>query len=379
MMIARGADVNHVDKLGMTPLLWAAAIDFGDSEMIALLLGSACAHRCSQQGRAHPRRTRPRPWQRRTGAGRSRTAANVHVHTDAGTGRQPAACRRAQVRGRGRFRGKRPFLDSVSFQSTSTFDNGPMAATPIVLDLLAQDQVKADFVCGRRRRAGAPRGRGAGARRGALDWQSHSSHGPSFGDLDDRMWQIQEDPNTEVADPRSRDRQRRSRSTNSGSLDQRVLNRVALDHPAGWRLQHGALQLLPQGLGRPAVGEHCAPSTATNGRGAGVMVLHDNFDRALPGLERFPPAVPKGRLPGLSPECVPIRKGATTACSSPPEGCMTNRREFLRWRLDSPPSRGSSPRAARPPCSLSPVKALPRHRTGLPPTLNKWRAVRASS
>ena len=40
MMIARGADVNHVDKLGMTPLLWAAAIDFGDSEMIALLLGS---------------------------------------------------------------------------------------------------------------------------------------------------------------------------------------------------------------------------------------------------------------------------------------------------------------------------------------------------
>jgi ankyrin repeat protein len=38
MMIARGADVNHVDKLGMTPLLWAAAIDFGDDQMIRLLL-----------------------------------------------------------------------------------------------------------------------------------------------------------------------------------------------------------------------------------------------------------------------------------------------------------------------------------------------------
>ena len=38
MMIARGADVNHVDKLGMTPLLWASAIDFGDSAMIELLL-----------------------------------------------------------------------------------------------------------------------------------------------------------------------------------------------------------------------------------------------------------------------------------------------------------------------------------------------------
>jgi ankyrin repeat protein len=40
MMIARGADVNHVDKLGMTPLLWAAAIDFGDEQMIRLLLQS---------------------------------------------------------------------------------------------------------------------------------------------------------------------------------------------------------------------------------------------------------------------------------------------------------------------------------------------------
>jgi len=40
MMIARGADVDHVDKLGMTPLLWASAIDFGDSDMIALLLES---------------------------------------------------------------------------------------------------------------------------------------------------------------------------------------------------------------------------------------------------------------------------------------------------------------------------------------------------
>ena len=38
----------------------------------------------------------------------------------------------------------------MSFQLTLTFDNGPMAATPIVLDLLAQYQVKATFfVCGK--------------------------------------------------------------------------------------------------------------------------------------------------------------------------------------------------------------------------------------
>ena len=40
MLIARGANVNVVDKLGMTPLLWAANIDFGDAAMIDLLLKS---------------------------------------------------------------------------------------------------------------------------------------------------------------------------------------------------------------------------------------------------------------------------------------------------------------------------------------------------
>jgi ankyrin repeat protein len=38
LFIERGANVNNVDKLGMTPLLWAANIDFGDSAMIELLL-----------------------------------------------------------------------------------------------------------------------------------------------------------------------------------------------------------------------------------------------------------------------------------------------------------------------------------------------------
>jgi ankyrin repeat protein len=40
LLIQRGADVNHVDKKGMTPLLYAASIDFGDSAMIDLLLKS---------------------------------------------------------------------------------------------------------------------------------------------------------------------------------------------------------------------------------------------------------------------------------------------------------------------------------------------------
>ena len=40
MLIDRGANVNVQDKLGMTPLLWAASSNFGDAEMIELLLKS---------------------------------------------------------------------------------------------------------------------------------------------------------------------------------------------------------------------------------------------------------------------------------------------------------------------------------------------------
>jgi ankyrin repeat protein len=37
LLIAHSADVNHMDKFGMTPLQHAASIDFGDAEMITLL------------------------------------------------------------------------------------------------------------------------------------------------------------------------------------------------------------------------------------------------------------------------------------------------------------------------------------------------------
>ncbi|HWF11826.1 MAG TPA: ankyrin repeat domain-containing protein [Bryobacteraceae bacterium] len=40
LLIARGANVNHVGRTGMTPLLYAASIYYGDSGMIALLLKS---------------------------------------------------------------------------------------------------------------------------------------------------------------------------------------------------------------------------------------------------------------------------------------------------------------------------------------------------
>jgi ankyrin repeat protein len=40
LLIARGAHVNAVDQHGMTPLLYAASIDYGDSGMVDLLIQS---------------------------------------------------------------------------------------------------------------------------------------------------------------------------------------------------------------------------------------------------------------------------------------------------------------------------------------------------
>jgi ankyrin repeat protein len=39
-LLARGAKVNHVDSYGMTPLLYAASIDFGDTEIMRMLIAA---------------------------------------------------------------------------------------------------------------------------------------------------------------------------------------------------------------------------------------------------------------------------------------------------------------------------------------------------
>jgi ankyrin repeat protein len=80
-LISKGADVNHVDGNGMTPLLYAASIDFGSSAMIDMLLKAGArtdmkrradgararapsAHAPDSQPRARPWRGSNRRWVR---------------------------------------------------------------------------------------------------------------------------------------------------------------------------------------------------------------------------------------------------------------------------------------------------------------------------
>jgi ankyrin repeat protein len=39
-LLARGGEVNHVDNLGMTPLLYPASVDFGDTAMLEMLIAA---------------------------------------------------------------------------------------------------------------------------------------------------------------------------------------------------------------------------------------------------------------------------------------------------------------------------------------------------
>jgi ankyrin repeat protein len=54
LLIANKANVNHVDKLGYTPLHWAANIDYGDSVMVKLLLQAGADPNARNKGGLTP-------------------------------------------------------------------------------------------------------------------------------------------------------------------------------------------------------------------------------------------------------------------------------------------------------------------------------------
>jgi peptidoglycan/xylan/chitin deacetylase (PgdA/CDA1 family) len=202
----------------------------------------------------------------------------------------------------------------VAFELTLTFDNGPMAATPLVLDLLQQYEIKATFfVCGKQLVRPALREYAVRAHAEGHWIGNHTfSHGPSFGSLGEPASALQEIDETQrlIGDMAHPDKWFRPYA-NSGNLDARVLNQVALEHLQAERYSMVLWNSLPRdwetaGWVEVAL-EHC------DERPWSVMVLHDNFDRCLPGLERFLPAVLEkgGRFrQDFPPACVPIRNGA---------------------------------------------------------------------
>ena len=48
--------VNHADRHGMTPRLYAASIDYGTTEMVEALLQAGSRHQSSYKGRGYPAR-----------------------------------------------------------------------------------------------------------------------------------------------------------------------------------------------------------------------------------------------------------------------------------------------------------------------------------
>jgi peptidoglycan/xylan/chitin deacetylase (PgdA/CDA1 family) len=201
----------------------------------------------------------------------------------------------------------------VAFDLTLTFDNGPTDATPAVLDLLAEHGAKATFfVLGRhmadpRRRALAERAAAEGHWIGNHTY----SHSISLGDFTEAAAAIEEIAATQAligelspSPPLFRP------YANSGVLDRRVLHRGAVDFLVDnhfslvlWNVLPG--DWLDAGWVERAI-EQCTRHSWN------VIVLHDAYDRVLPGLERFLPLVSEAGArfrQDFPDDCVPIRGG----------------------------------------------------------------------
>jgi peptidoglycan/xylan/chitin deacetylase (PgdA/CDA1 family) len=199
------------------------------------------------------------------------------------------------------------------FDLTLTFDNGPTSATPVVLDLLERHGIKATFfVTGKQMAIPAMRVHAERAAREGHWIGNHTySHTVSLGSIPDPARSIAEiaDAQQAIGPLAHPDRLFRPYA-NSAVLDRRVFSRAAVDYlranaytvvlwnavPRDWVDRDWMETALEQCLSQPW----------------SLMVLHDDFTRALPALERFLPAVSQagGRFrQDFPPACVPLHRG----------------------------------------------------------------------
>ena len=199
------------------------------------------------------------------------------------------------------------------FDLTLSFDNGPTTATPVVLDLLKEHGIRTTFfVTGRQMAIPAMRVYAERAVREGHWIGNHTySHSVSLGSIADPQKSVAEIADTQklIGPLAHRDRLFRPYA-NSAVLDHRVFSRASIEFmqanaytvvlwnavPRDWLDRDWMKTALEQCLSQPW----------------SLMVLHDDFTRALPALERFLPAVKEAGArfrQDFPPACVPLHQG----------------------------------------------------------------------
>lgn len=199
------------------------------------------------------------------------------------------------------------------FDLTLSFDNGPTTATPVVLDLLKEHGVKTTFfVTGRQMAIPAMRVHAERARREGHWIGNHTySHSVSLGSIADPTKSVAEIAETQkLIGPLAHPDRLFRPYANSAVLDTRVFSRASIEFmqanaytvvlwnavPRDWLDRDWMKTALEQCLSQPW----------------SLMVLHDDFTRALPALERFLPAVKQAGAKfrqDFPPACVPLHQG----------------------------------------------------------------------
>jgi peptidoglycan-N-acetylglucosamine deacetylase len=199
------------------------------------------------------------------------------------------------------------------FDVTLTFDNGPTAMTPTVLDLLAEHGVKSTFfVVGQQMADPALR---PFAERAVAEghWIGNHTytHTKTFGQFEDLDASVAEVTMTQdvIGDLVHPDRLIRP-FADGGFLDERVLNPRVFDLLKRDRFTVVFWNHIPRDWEGEAWVDRALADITT--RPWTQMVIHDRPGCAVPGLERFLPAARKAGArfrQDFFPDCVPLRRG----------------------------------------------------------------------
>src|SRR5262245_981938 len=200
---------------------------------------------------------------------------------------------------------------------TLTFDNGPTEATGEVLDLLARHDVKTTFFLVGQELSTSARRQQAERAAGEGHWiGNHTySHSVAFGDDTNGLNSIAEVARAQAAIAELAGGERLFRPFGSGGhLDRRLFNLPVLDYLCRMGYTVVLWNAVPRDWVAPdwvdRAMDQCRSQPWT------LLVLHDAYGRALPGLATF---LDRAKEAGFHfrqdfpPDCVPVVRGKVTA------------------------------------------------------------------